>query len=155
MAGDAAILAGVGTMTRAEIYDACLERAGGKCECGCGRPLGTDLDGHPEMDHFFGRGAGRPAESVYVCWMLRRECHRRKHGARPDAMTWARKFKAHALGQWRKLSGVTSSKYVRIAEGQLLRADVAERLGWNDAIDLAQKRIDWLDSKALVGGGSR
>lgn len=97
------------------IYDACLARAGGYCECGCGGvldviPEGVAWDSRrssgPEMDHVFGRGKGRPPQSVETCWILRTDCHREKTNNRPDAAAWFRKFMAHCdrhgFGHWKR-----------------------------------------------------
>lgn len=89
------------------IREACLKRAAGKCECGCGQYLGPAvgdpaymmLTTMPELDHFFGRGRGRPPQSVETCWILRADCHREKTNNRPDAATWLRKFITHCERQ--------------------------------------------------------
>lgn len=92
----------------AAIREACLERAGGLCECGCGYGLypanarSSPPLGHfaaPELDHFFGRGKGRPPQSVETCWILRADCHREKTDNRPDSATWLRKFITHCERQ--------------------------------------------------------
>lgn len=89
------------------IREACLKRAAGKCECGCGQYLGPAvgdpaymmLTTMPELDHFFGRGRGRPPQSVETCWILRADCHREKTNNRPDVATWLRRFLAHLDSQ--------------------------------------------------------
>lgn len=87
---------------RQDIRTAVFLRAGGACECGCGEQVRDDRKGgrcfpeaRGEVDHFFGRGAGRPPESEQTCWVLRPACHREKTLNRPDAATWLRKFIAH------------------------------------------------------------
>lgn len=65
-------------------------RAGGRCECGCGRAF-TDFDpGH--FDHFFGRAR---AESVETCWALARDCDRAKTLNSPSAEYWLVTFQDH------------------------------------------------------------
>lgn len=77
-----------------EVYDAVRLRAGGQCECGCGRAFhdGPMLDSAPEMDDFFGGAKHRNSRE---CWMLRAECHRAKTNNKPDRAEWLRKFIAH------------------------------------------------------------
>jgi hypothetical protein len=70
------------------------KRAAGNCEC-CGEAF-TSFD-PPEWDHFFGRGKGRPEETVATTWMLRRSCHREKTANRPDAAYWLERFITHAV----------------------------------------------------------
>ncbi len=85
-----------------KIRDACFARAKGKCECGCGEPVGDDFrssvypEARGELDHMFGRGKGRLPQSVETCWVLRPGCHVAKTRNRPDAATWWRKFMVHA-----------------------------------------------------------
>lgn len=88
---------------RQDIRTAVFLRAGGACECGCGEQIRDDRkdggcfpEARGEVDHFFGRGAGRLPESEQTCWVLRPACHREKTLNRPDAATWCRKFANHA-----------------------------------------------------------
>lgn len=81
------------------IRQACLQRAEGKCECGCDAPA-IDWDrsysfpeAKAELDHFFGRGKAK--QSVETCWILRANCHREKTNNRPDAAAWLERFIAH------------------------------------------------------------
>jgi hypothetical protein len=110
----------------ASIREACLQRAGGKCECGCGVPA-VDWDkgysfpeAKAELDHFAGRG--KVKQSVETCWILRANCHREKTDSRPDAATWLRKFIAHcdrliAAGESRYCeTGNMASRRLRFAE---------------------------------------
>lgn len=77
----------------AELYWMAMARADGVCECGCGQPLdAASLAGHPELDHF--RGRGRARQTVPNTWMLRRDCHRAKH--RGSRAVWLAKYAAHA-----------------------------------------------------------
>ncbi len=66
-------------------------RAKGRCECGCGRPLGEN--GH--WDHFFGRGAGRPPESERTTWALSFFCDTHRTINKPSAAFWLRRFRVH------------------------------------------------------------
>lgn len=75
------------------IWSACAQRAGGKCEaCGAAPTVFAPL----EMDHFFGRGKGRPLQSVANCWLLCRPCHRMKTDNRPGGRHWFERFEKHA-----------------------------------------------------------
>jgi Arc/MetJ-type ribon-helix-helix transcriptional regulator len=77
------------------VREAVFARSEGTCECGCERPfsLGLRFDGIAEMDHF--EGVAR-SESVETCWMLRADCHRRKHRD-ADPNSWRAKFINHCL----------------------------------------------------------
>jgi hypothetical protein len=110
----------------ASIREACLQRAGGKCECGCGVPA-VDWDkgysfpeAKAELDHFFGRG--KVKQSVETCWILRADCHLEKTMLRPDAATWLQKFIAHcdrliAAGESRYCeAGNMASRRLRFVE---------------------------------------
>lgn len=60
------------------IWEACWTRCGGVCECGCGQPVVRAeapgaRDAVAQLDHMFGRGKGRPLQSVETCWILRRD----------------------------------------------------------------------------------
>lgn len=87
----------------AAIREACLQRANGVCECGCGRaviadPAFANLDNKAELEHPFSKGKGaRLPQSVETCWILRADCHRERTNNRPDAATWWRKFIAHCI----------------------------------------------------------
>lgn len=47
------------------------------------------------LDHFWGRGAGRPAESVENCWFLCMKCDHEKTTNKPSNSTWLERFRAH------------------------------------------------------------
>lgn len=74
-------------MTSAEIREACVQRADGKCECGCGRAF-TPFD-PAEWDHWLGgNGRRRQKESVETTWMLIRSCHQQRTRNWPSAEHW-------------------------------------------------------------------
>lgn len=83
------------------IWDACWERCGGICECGCMQPVlrwngwtaGIPPNVVAQLDHFFPR---REGQSVETCWILRASCHLSKTRNEPDAASWFRKFIIHA-----------------------------------------------------------
>lgn len=77
----------------AGIRAAVVERAQGRCECGCGRRFGSG-EGTPEWDHIAGRV--RVKQSVSMTWMLRRDDHRERTLNRPSRNHWLTRFKAHA-----------------------------------------------------------
>lgn len=79
---------------RAEV----LERAGGACECGCGRSF---EEYHVEVDHMFG-GSGRRVslQSVYTCWALTSLCHLRKTRNTFGAGEFLRAFARHCERRW-------------------------------------------------------
>jgi hypothetical protein len=76
------------------IRAACARRAEGYCECQCGRWIG-EAGELAHADHAFGRGAGRPAESVETVWLLTPEHDADKTNNRPSAAYWLEKFAAH------------------------------------------------------------
>lgn len=95
-----------------------LHRSGGYCECGCGRWFG-EHDGH--LDHFFGRGAGRPEESVSNCWALSVHCDDARTNNRPSAEHWLNRFIVHA-----------------------------EQHGYLPEVELAEARLECLRAKGLT-----
>jgi len=72
---------------------AVFRRAESRCECGC-RTYIDEASGH--LDHFFGRGAGRPPESVSNCWALSVRCDHQKTCSEPSAAEWLARFQEHA-----------------------------------------------------------
>lgn len=82
-------------MTTGEIRAACMELAGGFCECGCGRPFDEEgFSRKPELDHFFGRVG---PQSVATCWILIRLCHWEKTHNEPDKAFWNAAFITRCL----------------------------------------------------------
>jgi hypothetical protein len=75
---------------RQSVRAAVFERAGGECECGCGRVFGPADPG--ELDHFFGKAR---EESVESCWALTRWCHHQKTVNAPSAAEWLARFAGH------------------------------------------------------------
>jgi hypothetical protein len=73
----------------AKIRAACVERAQGLCECGCGKSVNTDRG---ELDHFFSR---RNSESVETCWFIDAVCHKRRHEAVGGTLLWLGKVAMH------------------------------------------------------------
>ena len=73
----------------AAVYEACAARAGGRCECGCGKAIPP---GH--LDHFFGRAKAEETEAT--CWFLHPRCDFEKTQNWPDAGAWLIKFMRHA-----------------------------------------------------------
>lgn len=75
-----------------KVRAACVKRAAGRCECGCGLLM---LEGGavypPEWDEFY----GRRNVSVETTWMLTRYCHMHKTSNHPTRAAWDEKFKAH------------------------------------------------------------
>lgn len=80
--------------TTKEIREMVMTRAGGMCECGCGRAL--LYFGAAEMDHWLG-GSGRrkQKESVETCWMLSGYCHHRRTRNEPSVAAWNERFERH------------------------------------------------------------
>ena len=72
---------------RTEVF----KRAGGCCECGCGRSF-SDFD-PGQLDHFLGRG--KAPQSVENCWALMKACHLSKTRNSPTAAYWLRIFVNH------------------------------------------------------------
>lgn len=82
------------TAKRKDIRAEVCERAAGQCES-CGKWVGEDgADAH--LDHRFGRGAGRPAESVENCWLLCIACDHSRTTNSPSAAYWWGRFILHA-----------------------------------------------------------
>jgi hypothetical protein len=110
----------------AAIWDACWIRCGGRCECGCGAVVMRDvldLNARAELDHVFSRGKGaRLPQSVETCWILRADCHRDRHAARPSAESWWEKFIEHC-----RRYGYTRSIYA--ASGRLQYVETRSKLG--------------------------
>lgn len=81
------------------IRAAVMERAGNRCECGCGTPFVGDnwrsYANEAELDHFFGRV--RVKQSVASTWALTRACHIRKTKNSPSAAVWLGAFIRHCL----------------------------------------------------------
>lgn len=97
----------------AAIRAAVVIRAKDACEvCGSG---GQWL----ELDHFFGRGRGRPAQSARNTWLLCATCHRAKTLNRPSASIWLLHFKAHCAvhGYEKELATAESRLAFIIARG--------------------------------------
>jgi len=69
----------------------CVERAAGRCECGCGVYVGTEA---LHLDHFWGRAR---EESIESCWMLAPRCDRDKTENKPTRRAWLAFFAAHCL----------------------------------------------------------
>lgn len=77
----------------AKLREQAMARAAGVCECGCKLSLVEgDLNGQPELDHFFGR---KGKQSVRTVWVLRAQCHRLKTKNIPDAGHWLERFIGH------------------------------------------------------------
>ena len=73
---------------------AVCKRAAGSCEA-CGVWVGLDgEDAH--LDHRWGRGAGRPEESVQNCWLLCVACDAERTTNSPSAAYWWGRFVLHA-----------------------------------------------------------
>lgn len=99
-----------------EVRAACVDRAHGVCECGCMRPFGL-FGATDELDHFAGRR--NAPETAQTCWLLRRDCHRRKTESKPNAAFWVRAFYAHC-----------------------------ERYEFTEQMEACLKRMDWLHARA-------
>lgn len=95
-------------MTTAQIRAACVTRAGGICECGCGSSLA--LRGET-MDHWInGTGNRKKFESVETCWMLTLKCHlnfRQLHRV-PE---WATDFVGTGVEFWNWRFKIHCEKY--------------------------------------------
>lgn len=96
----------------AAIWEACWARCGGYCECGCGRMAlreTGDLNSRAELEHPFSKGKGaRLPQSVETCWILRADCHRDRHAARPGAEAWWEKFIAHCERQMARSNDINA-----------------------------------------------
>jgi hypothetical protein len=97
--------------TTKEIRAAVFVRAGGWCECKCGRRLTENS----QLDHAFGRS--RAPESVATTWALRIECHDQKTQNRPSAAHWLKRFGEHC-----KRYGFTAELELARAKYLTLRA---------------------------------
>lgn len=119
------------TSTREAVVKRAMD-AGGLCECGCGEQVRDDRkmpvypEARGEMDHFWGRGKGRPPESLETCWFLRPACHLAKTRNQPDAATWCRKFMDHCR----------SHGYAKMA-------------------DKAHDRMMFVETRSMLGAGLR
>jgi hypothetical protein len=73
-----------------------MERAGNRCECGCGIHFSGEnwrsFANEAEMDHFAGRGR---RESLESCWALTRHCHHNKTRNWPSTEHWLTAFLIH------------------------------------------------------------
>lgn len=72
-----------------------------------------------QLDHQFGRGAGRPAQSLENCWALHAECHNNKTNNRPSAAYWLERFVSH---YWRR-------RYARERERAVVRLQFVRARG--------------------------
>ncbi|HET9554313.1 MAG TPA: hypothetical protein VFP50_15230 [Anaeromyxobacteraceae bacterium] len=95
-------------------------RAEGRCECGCGRSLITFATA--EMDHFWGRA--KAPQTPETCWLLARECHRRKTDNIPSRTHWLNLFlwhlESHGFG---RSDSARRARAVLEAEEQLEAAE--------------------------------
>lgn len=73
------------------VYRLVAARAGLVCECGCGRWF-RGLSGAAHLDHFEGRAR---SESLETCWLIRSDCHARKHAGDPSRAFWLGRFADH------------------------------------------------------------
>jgi hypothetical protein len=155
----------------AAIRMACLRRAAGTCECGCGKRLNEDEfehgpDGVAELEHPFSKGKGaRLPQSVETCWILRADCHRERTANRPSAAAWWEKFIAHmeSIGDAGRVSNLTprATWYVAITEARKRLAFVEVRSSLPAAPrtrhrQQAEEKIQELESKihdAVFGEG--
>lgn len=81
------------TSGRKSIRHAIFLRCRYACEH-CGLSV-TEESGH--MDHFWGRGAGRPAESTSTTWFLCQRCDQNKTVNRPSNTVWLERYRAHCI----------------------------------------------------------
>jgi 5-methylcytosine-specific restriction endonuclease McrA len=127
----------------AAIRRACLQRADGLCECGCGHPLQEPSESDhweaetPELDHFFGRG--KVKQSVETCWILRADCHQEKTNNRPDAATWLRKFIAHC-----------DKRYA-----ESVAAGTAADTHYTNAVIRAERRLRFVETRSALPAAPR
>lgn len=76
------------------IRAAVATRTEGSCEA-CGSWIGEGGEsGH--LDHFWGRGKGRPRESERNCWLLCVPCDADRTTNTPSAEYWLTRFARHA-----------------------------------------------------------
>lgn len=103
---------------RADIREAVLKRADGRCEaCATGfTPLNS-----AELDHFFGKAR---SEAVETCWALCRQCHAEKTDNEPSAADWLQYFVSHC-GQFGYVSAAMWAK--RRAAFVSVRSALSER----------------------------
>ncbi len=78
----------------AAIREAVMARAGGRCECGCGRHFEGAWAQRAELDHFWGRG--KAPQSADNCWALSVVCHSAKTNGVPNRGFWLQLYRAHA-----------------------------------------------------------
>lgn len=65
------------------------------CRRGVIEESGFFNSGH--LDHFWGRGAGRPPESVENCWFLCMKCDHEKTTNHPSNTAWLELFREHCI----------------------------------------------------------
>jgi hypothetical protein len=106
----------------AAIRESVMWRAGGLCECGCGRQLNANQFSYAaELDHFFPKA--RTRQTVKTCWALTLHCHRRKTDNNPSAEHWLERFITHAEAHgYREEAGMATR---RLASLELSNASAA------------------------------
>lgn len=104
-----------------KVYDAVTKRAGGVCECGCGRLLDKGLLSKDVRDHFWGRAKAPTREDTV--WVLRNDCNLQKTENKPGRAYWLGKYLAHCQRHGYREQ---ASRCVRELEAESLIAKAAE-----------------------------
>jgi hypothetical protein len=122
------------------LYRLLAARAGGLCECGCGRRVPPG-----EADHFFGRA--KVEEQEFNCWILHPWCHQQKTLNAPSWDYWALRFIAHCGRYMRRaqLPGLDEHMDAAKAERRVLEVD-----GYAHWALECQKKREWQAAKKGV-----
>lgn len=117
-------------MTTSELRLQLMKRARFRCECGGEKFTGCQKPA-AELDHFFGRGAGRVPESAESCWMLSTDCHLAKTVNHPGAAEWLKRF------MWHCTRHANSNRAQNIEECQR----------WDRLYKLAENRLAFVEQR--------
>lgn len=123
------------------------QRSEGRCECGCKRRISWAGSFKFNMDHFLGRGQGRPSQSPENTWALSGDCDVAKTTNKPSRKHWLRVFllhlEQHGFGSSETAKGIRDEL---AAEELLAEAARASARAVTAAEDLAERAKGAVDA---------